>query len=891
MCGIFCIVSSSTVPVTRLDQKLLATLQNRGPDLASVIENKALVSRRCSSQLGKTALSSEDGGTDTKQCKCVPQRPNVDKENQCLPSSKAEGELCPDLSRLPEDQTLAGPQPQADGCPTVYGTFIGQVLHLRGEPTAQPVSDDAGNILLWNGEIFGGIEVHGTNDTKVLLDILRDSLSEEDVLKVLEKIRGPWSFIYWQESTSRLWFGRDFFGRRSLLFQLTQTGNWVTSLSLSSVARKTRPSVPQVEEWREVPACGIYSVDLAAFSLSHSLDVRWYPWQRKTSLPSSIPERVSSPSPPSGDVCSQVWTMSSRDDNPCPQFSELCRCSVGWCALCSPVAPLNTGIPDPDAMSAMREGRGAVGGEGDGTSLQATHDVAEAARQLLEVLEDAVRVRVMGVPRRTSFCPDLSRTERTLRKEYSAKRAMCSVSDVNAQLPTLPGGCGGRLCNIDGKQIGSRGEEYAGIQSRSGGADSECVIYGCGGDEKHSCADPESGTACSGEHDDGRCHGDGLCGISASMSEAQGTPSPLHPHALHSEEINCATQEEGQSVCGEKGQPVCCPPCPVPEAQSRVGILFSGGLDSIVLAALADRFVPVDHPIDLFNVAFEQRKNVAPRKKGKGQQCASGQAKRECSSSSSSSSTSTSTSTTSSSSFDVPDRETGRAGLLELQLLNPQRRWNFVEVNVTLEELQEARSQRLCHLVYPQQTVLDDSIGCAIWFAARGRGRLVVAAGGKTEQAPPGIIYDSPAKVVLVGMGADEQLAGYSRHRSKFNAEGWPGLLEEIQMEVDRISARNLGRDDRVISDHGRESRYPYLDENVVSYLNGLPIWLKADLSLPRGVGEKLLLRVAAQQLGLGASSRLPKRAIQFGSRIAKLENNKEKASDACTRLDHQAAN
>jgi asparagine synthetase B (glutamine-hydrolysing) len=82
-------------------------------------------------------------------------------------------------------------------------------------------------------------------------------------------------------------------------------------------------------------------------------------------------------------------------------------------------------------------------------------------------------------------------------------------------------------------------------------------------------------------------------------------------------------------------------------------------------------------------------------------------------------------------------------------------------------------------------------------------------------------------QVVLVGMGADEQLVGYTRHRGKFSAEGWPGLMGEIQMEIERISARNLGRDDRVISDHGRESRFPFLDERVVAFLNATPLWLK----------------------------------------------------------------
>ncbi len=76
-------------------------------------------------------------------------------------------------------------------------------------------------------------------------------------------------------------------------------------------------------------------------------------------------------------------------------------------------------------------------------------------------------------------------------------------------------------------------------------------------------------------------------------------------------------------------------------------------------------------------------------------------------------------------------------------------------------------------------------------------------------------------------MGADEQFAGYSRHRTKFKSLTWRGLVEEIKLEVERIATRNLGRDDRIISDHGLESRFPFLDEAVVNYLNGIPIWLK----------------------------------------------------------------
>ncbi|TMS06677.1 Asparagine synthetase domain-containing protein 1 [Larimichthys crocea] len=308
---------------------------------------------------------------------------------------------------------------------------------------------------------------------------------------------------------------------------------------------------------------------------------------------------------------------------------------------------------------------------------------------------------------------------------------------------------------------------------------------------------------------------------------------------------------------------------PTTNDQASVAILFSGGIDSMILAALADRHIPAHHPIDLLNVAFKLKE---PKK-----QKESAKTSRKHKNKPTDPKTQTSDSQTSSP-FDVPDRITGKAGLKELHDLNPERRWNFVEINVTQEELQKMREERICHLVHPLDTVLDDSIGCAVWFAARGTG-FIMARGD--DQTP----FTSSAKVILTGIGADEQLAGYSRHRVRFKMSGHEGLIQELAMELGRISSRNLGRDDRVIADHGKEARFPYLDEDVVSFLNSLPVWEKADLSLPRGVGEKLLLRLAARQLGLGQSAVLPKRAMQFGSRIAKMEDKCEKASDKCTRL------
>jgi asparagine synthetase B (glutamine-hydrolysing) len=39
--------------------------------------------------------------------------------------------------------------------------------------------------------------------------------------------------------------------------------------------------------------------------------------------------------------------------------------------------------------------------------------------------------------------------------------------------------------------------------------------------------------------------------------------------------------------------------------------------------------------------------------------------------------------------------------------------------------------------------------------------------------------YVSPAKVLLSGLGSDELLGGYSRHKIAYNQGGWDGLISE----------------------------------------------------------------------------------------------------------------
>ncbi|KAL7803589.1 asparagine synthase-like protein [Trichoderma aethiopicum] len=290
------------------------------------------------------------------------------------------------------------------------------------------------------------------------------------------------------------------------------------------------------------------------------------------------------------------------------------------------------------------------------------------------------------------------------------------------------------------------------------------------------------------------------------------------------------------------------PPMAEP-SDARVAVLFSGGLDCTVLARMASDMIPPEQAIDLINVAFEN-----PRVAAQNAKLSTDELYELC-----------------------PDRMTGRKSFAELSAVCPDRRWRFVTVNVPYEETCAHRAE-VIELIYPHNTEMDLSIACALYFAARGQGMGQLAPG--LEAAEP---YSTIARVLLSGLGADELFGGYVRHATAFTRSGYPGLIDELKLDVGRLGKRNLGRDDRVMAHWSREVRFPYLDESLVKWAIELPAWEKCDFG-NQGNGcdlepEKRVLRLLAESLGMRSVATEKKRAIQFGARTAKMESGKVKGT------------
>jgi asparagine synthetase B (glutamine-hydrolysing) len=153
---------------------------------------------------------------------------------------------------------------------------------------SQPLQDgDRSHVLCWNGEAWT-IAGHPTegNDTRAIFDLLSKvaaqscamALSCQDaannIAQHMASVSGPYSFVFYDRLSSRVYLGRDFLGRRSLLWKANEAGD----LLISSVT----PG-PLDGAWTEVEADGVYCIDLSASSEPSSGS------DRVSALPSSFP--------------------------------------------------------------------------------------------------------------------------------------------------------------------------------------------------------------------------------------------------------------------------------------------------------------------------------------------------------------------------------------------------------------------------------------------------------------------------------------------------------------------------------------------------------------------------------------------------------------------------
>jgi asparagine synthetase B (glutamine-hydrolysing) len=166
---------------------------------------------------------------------------------------------------------------------------------------------------------------------------------------------------------------------------------------------------------------------------------------------------------------------------------------------------------------------------------------------------------------------------------------------------------------------------------------------------------------------------------------------------------------------------------PPPKSKSTLGasvaVLFLGGIDSVVLAALCHHHVSSDHSIDLNNVSFYTDSDLGSK-------------------------------TTSS-----PDGLAANLSFHELSGGFPDRKWRFIAVDVPYLKVLE-QERHILQLIAPLDSTLDFNIATAFWFAGQGDGRVLEM--NKLDETRRGIDSNAVACNKTVSMQQQEPLLRFS---------------------------------------------------------------------------------------------------------------------------------
>ncbi|SSD60298.1 related to Asparagine synthetase domain-containing protein YML096W [Saccharomycodes ludwigii] len=260
---------------------------------------------------------------------------------------------------------------------------------------------------------------------------------------------------------------------------------------------------------------------------------------------------------------------------------------------------------------------------------------------------------------------------------------------------------------------------------------------------------------------------------------------------------------------------------PLHAEQNPISVLFSGGLDcSIIVSLICQELVrqnrEKDITIELLNVGFESpRTNMKPS--------------------------------------ETPDRLLAIESAKIIKGNFPNIDIRLLEVDVSYQDYVKFK-EHVVDLIYPKATVMDLSIAIAFYFAASGKSNSG---------------YNRNGIVLFSGLGADELFGGYYKFLHKSLSE----IQVQLIKEINNIHDRNLSRDDKVISSHGVEVRYPFLDDDLIEFTT-------TSIPLNYKVNKLILRKLASKHLNLGKICEEPKRAIQFGSKTAKIVDGKGKGTD-----------
>ncbi|CAL5419617.1 unnamed protein product [Camellia sinensis] len=154
-------------------------------------------------------------------------------------------------------------------------------------------------------EIFEGIYLNSdSNDGEILMESLGKCCScsshgqmkachgseqgQNSVPNLFSTINGPWALIYWHvtlsASSRTIWFGRDAFGRQSLLVHWPTSRLLLTSVSPPHSIDKSSDhgeeyGTSEMDFWEELP-CGVYSMRVGASKLDANMvgEVKRHEW-------------------------------------------------------------------------------------------------------------------------------------------------------------------------------------------------------------------------------------------------------------------------------------------------------------------------------------------------------------------------------------------------------------------------------------------------------------------------------------------------------------------------------------------------------------------------------------------------------------------------------------